>query len=189
MKRNWLSLSKAFLRDLQQPVYTLVSIVSLCPSFECFSSFIGSTQPRLVSPRKSDELRSNGHRCSPLPSVTLAIECFSHWPFYVRLELFISVLISFSQMKLTCLCHRGGKVAMAVALSAELPTDAIEHLIVADIAPSNSSLSTEFQGYIDGMNKIEQSEVSSRREAQDILASYEPVSRHRQDRAITFLEH
>jgi hypothetical protein len=73
--------------------------------------------------------------------------------------------------------HRGGKVAMAVALSAELPADAIEHLIVADIAPSNTALSTEFQGYVEGMKKIECSEVSSRREAQDILASYESVSR------------
>ena len=181
MKRNWLSLSKAFLRDLQQPVYTLVSIVSLCSSFECFSSFIGSTQPRLVSPRKSNELRSNGHRCSPLPPVALAIQCFSHWPFHVRLELFISVLICFPQMKLNYPCHRGGKVAMTVALSAELPADAIEHLIVADMAPSNAALSTEFQSYIDAMNKIEQSGVSSRREAQDILASYEPVSRHRRD--------
>lgn len=72
--------------------------------------------------------------------------------------------------------HRGGKVAMAVALSAELPDDAIEHLIVADIAPSSASLSTEFQGYVEAMNKIEQSKVNSRREAQDILEPYEPVS-------------
>lgn len=73
--------------------------------------------------------------------------------------------------------HRGGKVAMAVALSTELPADTIEHLIVADIAPSNAELSTQFQGYIDAMNKVGQSKVSSRREAQDILAPYEPVSR------------
>jgi pimeloyl-ACP methyl ester carboxylesterase len=73
----------------------------------------------------------------------------------------------------------GGKVAMAVALSTELPDDAIEHLIVADIAPSNATLSTQFQGYIEAMNKIEQSKVSSRREAQDILAPYEsdPITR------------
>jgi len=64
---------------------------------------------------------------------------------------------------------------MAVALSTELPPDAIEHLIVADIAPSSAELSTEFQGYIEGMNKVEQSNVNSRREAQDILAPYEPV--------------
>jgi hypothetical protein len=67
---------------------------------------------------------------------------------------------------------------MAVALSSELPADAIEHLIVADIAPSNAeTLSTEFQGYIEAMNKIEQSKVNSRREAQDILAPYESVRR------------
>ena len=67
---------------------------------------------------------------------------------------------------------------MAVALSAELPADTIERLIVVDIAPSNEALSTDFQGYVEAMKKIERSEVSSRREAQDILAPYESVSRH-----------
>jgi len=66
---------------------------------------------------------------------------------------------------------------MAAALSPELPTGAIEHLIVADIAPSSAALSTEFQGYIEAMHKIEQAKVNSRREAQDILAPYEPVRR------------
>ena len=66
---------------------------------------------------------------------------------------------------------------MAVALSPELPADAIENLIVADIAPSNGALSTEFQSYIEAMKKIEQSKVNSRRKAQDILAPYEPVRR------------
>jgi hypothetical protein len=70
---------------------------------------------------------------------------------------------------------RGGKVAMTVALSPKLPDDAIDHLIIADIAPSSASLSTEFGGYIEAMNKIEQSRVNSRREAQAILAPYEPV--------------
>jgi hypothetical protein len=176
MKRNWLSLSKAFLRDLQRPVYTLVSVLSLCPSFACFPSFIGFTQPRLFSPREADELRSNGHRCPPLPSVTFALERFSHWPFHVRLRS-NPLITGETNMSMP---HRGGKVAMAVALSTELPADGIEHLIVADIAPSNAALSTEFQAYVEAMNKIEQSKVSSRREAQDILASYEPVSRHRQ---------
>ncbi len=74
--------------------------------------------------------------------------------------------------------YRGGKVAMAVALSTDLPADAIEHLIVADIAPSNAVLSTDFQGYVEAMKTIERSEVSSRREAQDILAPYESVSGH-----------
>ena len=65
---------------------------------------------------------------------------------------------------------------MTVALSPILPADTIEHLIVADIAPSNASqVSSEFQSYIEAMNKIEQSRVGSRREAQDILTPYEPV--------------
>ena len=65
---------------------------------------------------------------------------------------------------------------MTVALSPVLPADTIQNLIVADIAPSNASqVSPEFQRYIEAMNKIEQSRVSSRREAQDILAPYEPV--------------
>jgi hypothetical protein len=64
---------------------------------------------------------------------------------------------------------------MAVALSPELPVDAIENLIVVDIAPSSDALTTEFQDYIEAMKNIEQSGVNSRREAQDILARYEPV--------------
>jgi pimeloyl-ACP methyl ester carboxylesterase len=96
-------------------------------------------------------------------------------------------LLSFRRVLLTY--HiRGGKVAMTVALSPGLPADAIENLIVADIAPSNAMLSTEFQGYVEAMNKIEQSKVNSRREAQDILAPYEPVRRQllpRNEHAIT----
>ena len=66
---------------------------------------------------------------------------------------------------------------MTVALSPVLPAGTIEHLIVADITPSSASIiSSEFQSYIEAMNKIEKSKVSSRREAQDILAPYEPVS-------------
>jgi hypothetical protein len=77
---------------------------------------------------------------------------------------------------------------MTVALSPVLPASTIEHLIVADIAPSNASiLSPEFQNYIEAMNKIEESKVSSRREAQDILAPYEPVGLFFDDGCIYFL--
>lgn len=87
----------------------------------------------------------------------------------------IHFLQSHSLSKVSLLGHSmGGKVAMAVALSADLPTSAIEHLIVADIAPSGAFISSEFQGYIEAMRKIEKSRVSSRQEAQDILAPYEP---------------
>jgi len=133
MRRNWLSLSKAFHRDLQQPVYTL-------------------------------DLRNHGSspHARPMNYEAMTTDV-------------LHFLRSHSLLNVSLLGHSmGGKVAMAVALSPELPTDAIEHLIVADIAPSSAALSTEFQGYIEAMHKIEQTKINSRREAQDILAPYEP---------------
>ncbi|KAH9966933.1 alpha/beta-hydrolase [Lactifluus volemus] len=133
MKRNWSSLSKAFLRDLQRPVYAL-------------------------------DLRNHGSspHARPMNYEAMAADV-------------LHFLRSHSLSNVSLLGHSmGGKVAMAVALSPELPDDAIEHLIVADITPSSAELSTEFQGYIEAMNKIEQSGINSRREAQDILTPYEP---------------
>ncbi|KAF8493929.1 alpha/beta-hydrolase, partial [Russula emetica] len=132
MKRNWLSLSKAFLRDLQRPVYAL-------------------------------DLRNHGSspHAGPMTYESMATDV-------------LHFLRSNSLSNVSLLGHSmGGKVAMAVALSADLPADAIEHLIVADISPSNAALSTEFQAYVEAMKKIERSKVSSRREALDILAPYE----------------
>ena len=65
---------------------------------------------------------------------------------------------------------------MAVALSLDLPQSLLSNLIVADMAPSRGPLSPEFRSYIEAMKKIEDSKVTSRREAQQILSSYEPVS-------------
>lgn len=64
---------------------------------------------------------------------------------------------------------------MAFALDPNLPQNMLSNLIVADIAPSKGDLSPEFKGYVDGMKKIEASKVSTRKEAQDILAEYEKV--------------
>jgi hypothetical protein len=64
---------------------------------------------------------------------------------------------------------------MSVALSSELPQELISHLIIADMAPSKGALSPEFQGYVEAMQKIEESCVTSRQEAQHILTPYEPV--------------
>ncbi|KAI0291345.1 alpha/beta-hydrolase [Multifurca ochricompacta] len=133
MKRNWLSLSKAFHRDLQRSVYTL-------------------------------DLRNHGSSPHAMPMNYEAMTTDV-----------IHFLRSHSLSNISLLGHSmGGKVAMAVALSPDLPAHAIEHLVVADIAPSISALSLEFQGYIEAMKKIEKIGVSSRREAQDILAHYEP---------------
>ena len=64
---------------------------------------------------------------------------------------------------------------MAVALNPDLPTNALSNLIVADIAPSKGDLSPEFKAYVEAMKKIEASKVSTRKEAQAILAEYEEV--------------
>ena len=66
---------------------------------------------------------------------------------------------------------------MATALSPELPPSALSNLIVVDIAPSRaSSLSREFAGYFEGMQKIENAQVTTRQDAQALLAEYEKVS-------------
>ena len=70
---------------------------------------------------------------------------------------------------------RGGKVAMSVALSPELPSNLLSHLIVADIAPSRGPLSAEFTGYVEAMQKIEESNVKTRQEADRVLRPYEQV--------------
>jgi hypothetical protein len=65
---------------------------------------------------------------------------------------------------------------MAIALDPELPPNALSNLIVVDIAPSRAaSLSDEFAGYFEGMQKIEGAQVSTRQEAQTILTEYEQV--------------
>jgi len=74
--------------------------------------------------------------------------------------------------------NRGGKVAMATALSPELPPNALSNLIVVDIAPSRaSSLSDAFAGYFEGMKKIEDAQVNTRQDAHAILTEYEKVRR------------
>jgi hypothetical protein len=65
---------------------------------------------------------------------------------------------------------------MALALSPRLPSDLLRDLIVADIAPARASLSPEFQGYVKGMEKVQEARVMARSDAQDILKAYEPAS-------------
>jgi hypothetical protein len=70
---------------------------------------------------------------------------------------------------------RGGKVAMAFALSPELPSDMLSRLIVADITPARGELSPEFRKYTDVMLKIEASNIHSRKEANKMIQEVEPV--------------
>ncbi|KAM0787325.1 hypothetical protein ACM66B_007098 [Microbotryomycetes sp. NB124-2] len=65
----------------------------------------------------------------------------------------------------------GGKVAMALALA---PHKAIERLVVVDIAPGSGKISPEFRTYLDTMRRIQDANVKSRKEADEILQSVEP---------------
>lgn len=68
----------------------------------------------------------------------------------------------------------GGKVAMAAALSPELSPGTLSNLMVVDVTPSRAaSLSDEFVGYFEGMQKIEDAQVSARQDAEAILKEYE----------------
>lgn len=65
---------------------------------------------------------------------------------------------------------------MALALSPELPESLLSNLIVVDIAPSKGSLSSEFRQYVSVMRMIEQSGVSTRKEANEMLEAVEQVN-------------
>ncbi|KAI8980132.1 alpha/beta-hydrolase [Trametes punicea] len=138
MKRNWGSLSKAFVRDLGRPVYAL-------------------------------DLRNHGTSPHAEPHTYEAMAadvlhfCKTH-----------------SLTNVSLLGHSmGGKVAMSVALDPKLPSELLSHLIVADVAPARGALSSEFQGYIRGMKKIEESQVKTRQEADRLLREFEqdPMTR------------
>lgn len=64
---------------------------------------------------------------------------------------------------------------MTVALTENRPEDLLTHLILADISPAKGALTSEFKGYTEAMQKIEQRKVTTRKEAQEILIPYEPV--------------
>lgn len=66
---------------------------------------------------------------------------------------------------------------MAAALSPELPPGTLSNLMVVDITPSRlASLSDEFVGYFEGMQKIEDAQVGARQDAEAILKEYEQVT-------------
>ncbi|KAI0076192.1 alpha/beta-hydrolase [Panus rudis PR-1116 ss-1] len=132
MKRNWLSLSKAFLKDLNRPIYTL-------------------------------DLRNHGDSPHAEPMTYSAMA-----------EDVLAFLQKHSLENVSLIGHSmGGKVAMAVALNPDLPKDILSKLIVVDMSPAKGPMSPEFQSYIEAMKKIEQSQVTSRQQAQKILMPYE----------------
>ncbi|KAL1683866.1 Alpha/Beta hydrolase protein [Schizophyllum commune] len=67
----------------------------------------------------------------------------------------------------------GGKVAMTVALDPNLPEGQLKNLIVEDTAPAAGAELTEFPGYIKGMREVNAARVTTRKEATDILSTWE----------------
>ncbi|KAF9238539.1 alpha beta-hydrolase [Melanogaster broomeanus] len=131
-KRNWQSLSKAFSRDLERPVYTL-------------------------------DLRNHGAspHVRPMTYTHMAADVLD---LCKRLSLSNISLLGHSM---------GGKVAMTFALNPETPTDLLKDLIVSDIAPVRAKVSADIVRHIEGMERIEASSISSRKEANAILEEYE----------------
>jgi hypothetical protein len=71
---------------------------------------------------------------------------------------------------------RGGKVAMAFALNPALPTDMLSRLVVVDISPAVGPVSPEFRRYINAMKEIDHAKVKTKKEGEEIMKKYEPVS-------------
>ncbi|PLW27258.1 hypothetical protein PCASD_23963 [Puccinia coronata f. sp. avenae] len=72
----------------------------------------------------------------------------------------------------------GGKVAMTLALESSMDEKrehgfVIEKLVVVDISPAKGPISSSFLTYIDAFREINSSRVSSRKQADEILAKYE----------------
>lgn len=73
---------------------------------------------------------------------------------------------------------RGGKVAMALALSnSQKPTTPLSHLVVVDIAPVNDALSPDFVRYITAMESVNDMPhtIKTHDDADKVLKGYEEV--------------
>lgn len=68
----------------------------------------------------------------------------------------------------------GGKVAMALALHPETPSNLLRDLIVEDISPIKGRLSKEFEGYARTMRRIMDMQCKDRKEADDVFKEIEP---------------
>ncbi|KAF9223327.1 alpha/beta-hydrolase [Gyrodon lividus] len=131
-KRNWQSLSKAFTRDLERPVYTL-------------------------------DLRNHGSspHIRPMTYTHMAADVLD---LCTRLSLSNISLLGHSM---------GGKAAMTFALHPETPPSLLKDLIVSDIAPVRAKVSADTVLHVQGMEKIQASNITSRKEANEILDKYE----------------
>ena len=66
----------------------------------------------------------------------------------------------------------GAKVAMTVAL--RQPTQ-IANLVVVDNAPIDAALKSDFHNYVKGMWEVERAQVTSQKQADELLKPYAKV--------------
>ncbi|KAI9672424.1 MAG: hypothetical protein M1829_004503 [Trizodia sp. TS-e1964] len=71
----------------------------------------------------------------------------------------------------------GAKTAMTVAL--RFPS-LLQSIISVDNAPIDAALKSDFAWYVQGMRKIEEAQLTSRKAADEILQSYEEVHAYAQ---------
>ncbi|KAF9028224.1 Alpha/Beta hydrolase protein [Rhodocollybia butyracea] len=134
-KRNWNSLSKAFSRALNCPVYAV-------------------------------DMRNHGTspHARPMDYSHMAADVLQ---FIQKLGLSEISLLGHSM---------GGKAVMTLALDADLPSDLLKNVIVADIAPVKGRVSKATIAYLDAMKRIEELKLSgstARKEADGVLTEVE----------------
>jgi hypothetical protein len=69
--------------------------------------------------------------------------------------------------------HRGGKVAMAQALS---EPDSISKLIVIDITPARAGISSDFVKYVDAMREVQNANDKILQPYEEVRASKTKIS-------------
>jgi pimeloyl-ACP methyl ester carboxylesterase len=69
----------------------------------------------------------------------------------------------------------GGKVAMSTALADDSRAEAIEKLVVVDIAPSEGKISDEFADYLRAMKEVNEAGLRTSKEAREVLTRVEKV--------------
>jgi pimeloyl-ACP methyl ester carboxylesterase len=108
------------------------------------------------------DLRNHGHspHASPMTYPALATDVVS----FLREHRLADVQLLGHSM--------GGKVAMALALA---EPDALQKLVVADIAPSVGSISPEFTEYVRAMGRVQARKLRTRKEAQQAMRETESV--------------
>lgn len=67
---------------------------------------------------------------------------------------------------------------MALALDPHFDTrtNLLKNLIVVDIAPVKAKMSPQFRSYVEAMRRIESEKLKSRKEASELLSTYEKVN-------------